>query len=651
VMEEQKEAWVHCSSCMRKFPSEKCFNNHRVENNCDLYFRCASPLCEGQIFPTFKANKLKGQKSPYHHVDGDEGFEHICGKTFWCRICMQWHFQKHRCVIKSKKKKDPYVTVWYADFECYVDKTTRKHVVDYVVAQRTCWMNETGQIEPNGDCQEQLIFQDVESFCEWLCSEEHLGSVFIFHNGRAYDFHFIREWMLSGASLWNFNCIKRGKKIISMTISPNTANKRVRLKIMLLDSISFMSSSLSNLAKTYGVSDKGYFPHRFNDPDNFNYVGDIPAVEFFYESGTEFMEWHQKQISERVVWCFKDEIKKYCIQDVNILRTVFEMFRKKIYEDLNVEVLSVPTLPSLATQIFFSCFYNEEKMTLVTPSPEFTHWARPAMFGGRTNAIKLKYICDATEGIAYYDVTSLYPFVLCKNYFPLTEPHFEYPDASTSVSVYVQRFLSESFHEAGGLCIMECSVTPPNNLYFPVLPNHGGAMEMAEEVFLARNGMNGKKLMFTLLPQKGKWTSIELKLALKHGYVINEIEKIAYWESGETSNVIWQDYVLYFLKKKTLANGQKKILQTFRRNIDDQKATWLDYITQYNNYYDNLCGRSIPDHLRLSSTDSVPQERNAGDYSTYKLFLNSLWGRFSMRNDFYNYQVLKIHNLSHVSAI
>ena len=66
---------------------------------------------------------------------------------------------------------------------------------------------------------------------------------------------------------------------------------------------------------------------------------------------------------------------------------------------------------------------NEEvksfcKNTDVKPSLK----PRDALFGGRTNAAKLYHLCNNTEKIKYYDVTSLYPFVQKTCRYPIGAP-------------------------------------------------------------------------------------------------------------------------------------------------------------------------------------------------------------------------------------
>lgn len=649
VADDEKKSWVHCENCNRKFPSTQCFQNHATQN-CNLYFRCLDPQCNGQVFPSFQANALKGVQLPWDQ--NSLGHTHEHGKILWCHSCACWVFKHHVCCIKQEKKHDIIANVFYADFECFVDKTTNNHIVNFAVVQQVSWMNEDGSITPNDAVQNQFVFTSIESFCNWLCSEDRLGSVVVFHNGRSYDFHFIRNFLLQDNSMWHFDCIKRGLKIISMTLSPKKSIKKKKNQtVTLLDSISFLSSSLNQLAKLYGVSNKGYFPHRFNQPQNFTYEGEIPPVDSFFEDSDEFLQWHQEQVDKKIVWNFQEEIRKYCIQDVNILRLVFETFRKKVYETLQTECLCNPTLPALASHIYFSSFYDPTVNALQTPSNEYTEWARGAMFGGRTNAIKLKYECLPGEKIKYVDVTSLYPAVLVKNFFPLTKGTFmEIPETEqTEVNRFIEGYLSDHFIQSGGLAILECEVLPPKGLYFPVLPNRKMTWGEAEKAFLQSNGFKGEKLLFHLQQQRGKWTSVELALALKKGYRLLRVFGLNFWLPSETSNTLWRDYVLFFLKKKTLANGKKKILEAYRKNTGNPEASWSEYVHTYNDYYNRLCQTQLPADLQLSLHEAVPENRNSADYAINKLFLNSLWGRFSMRNDFYNHSLIKLIDRRDVS--
>lgn len=76
----------------------------------------------------------------------------------------------------------------------------------------------------------------------------------------------------------------------------------------------------------------GHFPHMFNRKENWNYVGEWPAIEYYqpqYMKDGErqaFMEWYNQQQSK--IFDFQKEIREYCESDVTILRRCVLQFRK-----------------------------------------------------------------------------------------------------------------------------------------------------------------------------------------------------------------------------------------------------------------------------------------------------------------------------------
>ena len=77
-------------------------------------------------------------------------------------------------------------------------------------------------------------------------------------------------------------------------------------------------------------------------------------------------------------------------------------------------------LPDYKLVEIWECEWDKmkvEKDEIVTPlSP------RDALFGGRTNAIRLHYKCKPGEKIKYMDYTSLYPDIMKNGIFPIDHP-------------------------------------------------------------------------------------------------------------------------------------------------------------------------------------------------------------------------------------
>lgn len=69
---------------------------------------------------------------------------------------------------------------------------------------------------------------------------------------------------------------------------------------------------------------KCYFPHKFNTPENQDYIGQIPDLHFYTPElmtpakNQAFEIWYLQQ--SEVEFNFKEEILKYCHSDVDIYK-------------------------------------------------------------------------------------------------------------------------------------------------------------------------------------------------------------------------------------------------------------------------------------------------------------------------------------------
>ena len=78
---------------------------------------------------------------------------------------------------------------------------------------------------------------------------------------------------------------------------------------------------------------------------------------------------------------------------------------------------------------------------------------RVALYGGRTEAVKLHHECNIDEKIFYYDINSLYPFVQKSCLYPIGHPTIH----------------TENVENYFGL--IYCRILPPKHLFYPVLPS------------------------------------------------------------------------------------------------------------------------------------------------------------------------------------
>ena len=175
---------------------------------------------------------------------------------------------------------------------------------------------------------------------------------------------------------------------------------------------------------------------------------------------------------------------------------------------------------------------------------------------------------------------SLYPSVNALDKYPIAFKEFHTPT--------VQEITSGEFFG-----IVKCTVTPPNNLYVPVLPEN-----------------KDNKLIFDLKKKQGTWTSIEVKKAIEMGYVIDEIHAGFKYKQFIGS---MKRYVEFFLKIETANNKQLTIEECDELNTK-HKELGLDITIK-------------PDETA----------KNPGMKMIAKICLNSLWGKFGQRPDLNNY--------------
>ncbi|XP_054158248.1 uncharacterized protein LOC128956547 [Oppia nitens] len=195
---------------------------------------------------------------------------------------------------------------------------------------------------------------------------------------------------------------------------------------------------------------------------------------------------------------------------------------------------------------------------------------------------------------AFFDVTSLYPYVLSKRLFPIGHPSVLTDFINTSIDNYFG--------------FIKCRVIPPKQLYIPILPvRYNGKLYFP----LCKTCLESKSDDYCVHSDcermlVGTWFSEELKCALNFGYKINLIIEVLNYE--EKSSEIFSPYIKTFLKIKTEASGWPDNCVT-----EEQKNT---FVSEF---------KEIED-VELDVNNMV---KNSGLRTISKLMLNSLWGKLA----------------------
>ena len=112
------------------------------------------------------------------------------------------------------------------------------------------------------------MFQNLSDTMVWLGEKEQAGSIVVAHCGGRFDFLF-RDYLMNDR-LVNLkktkNPILKGNKIVSATLHND---------ITLIDSYAFVTAPLCKFPGIFNIEEekKGFFPHSFNRPEFWNYVG------------------------------------------------------------------------------------------------------------------------------------------------------------------------------------------------------------------------------------------------------------------------------------------------------------------------------------------------------------------------------------------
>ncbi|CAD5208223.1 unnamed protein product [Bursaphelenchus xylophilus] len=233
---------------------------------------------------------------------------------------------------------------------------------------------------------------------------------------------------------------------------------------------------------------------------------------------------------------------------------------------------------------------------------------RDAFHGGRTATQCLKFNANERKGIGYTDIQSLYPYIMATYAMPIGIPTPLY------IQNYDVNWESEADIEHDGL--YKVVVLPPQNLALPVLPITCNKKLIYPLCYSCAQENQGASYNKNLVCEHGEeersflttTTSVELKNALRKGYKVKKIFEIL--KFNEMSDALFKPYVYRFLKTKLEASGKP---------YDDEAKN-----QQFKEEIKRRYGFEI---------DEGKWSKNPALRTISKLYLNSLWGKLSMRTD------------------
>lgn len=296
---------ICCSFC-----KEMCNNSVCLQIHQEMACRVARKCSECQAF------KKKNQ--------------HVCGYLQkWCHNCSKAVPIDHQCFIlpvdETQKQEKKFKGFIVFDYEAFVE--LGHHKANLIIAEKICQNCVDSDERCSEECETKTFTTNI-SFCRWLFDQKNC--IGIAHNLKGYDGCFLLQYILENHTpdFGEPSVIPNGTKIMSITYRC----------VKIIDSYSFLPVGLDKLPKMFGIEElkKGYFPHEFNRPENFDYIGPYPSKEtygyrfFSEEKMKDFDKWYDSKATEQ--FNFQQELASYCLSDVKVLSAAVLAFRKIIMQ-------------------------------------------------------------------------------------------------------------------------------------------------------------------------------------------------------------------------------------------------------------------------------------------------------------------------------
>lgn len=566
---DEKVGMIPCGKC-----GLLCFNA-----NCKLIheYRCSGPIQPFNSKPYCTGCKIKIEP----------GEEHMC------YLGKKELFEEFDPAFIEEKNAKFYVFDFESEFIAgnsvrrkregeWVDMDVDTHRVNYVVVQQC----------GTGDIWE---FENLEGFVKWMREHPSPG-VLLAHNMKGYDGRLLFNYLLQQECPPS-GCMWVGNKIMAMKV----------FKWRVQDTLTHLTFALEQLPKIFGLNEnefkKGYFPYKFNIPDNRNYVGPVPDIHYFEpdmmrpEKRRDFIQWYREEcVRQGDQYDFWKELQEYCRSDVKILAKAMEVYMTEGMMQNGLNPMYKYTIAAYAQEVYLT--YHMPEKSLIYLSKEEEEFARRALHGGRTD-VRCMFRSWSEEDVAqgvygcYQDVQSLYPTVQFYKPMPVGRAKILKFDNTQPTLAEVRSWFG----------FVECDLSVDREMFHPVV--------------VGKDPANGKLMADLRDKTRIVLTTAELHMALDNGYVLIRVHEAHVYEK---SYDLFKSYIRTFLKLKIESSGMPDHIKN-----DDQWNAFHRY------HFDEL-------GVDLKRDQMV---KNAGRKQLAKLMLNSLWGKFAERTHNTYYKVIK----------
>lgn len=323
--------------------------------------------------------------------------------------------------IKCLKRLKPFLKkekkiVFFADFETTLYEN-QHYVTCFVLSSPDLKEQDSLVLNYSSDCIIQTASKDlVISFikkCIFYTKKSGVKeSIFYFHNLGKFDGFFILNY-LSFLPELAVKVISRDNVLYEIKIVFDNVEVKFR------DSFLLFPLSLDKIAVL------------FNE-----------KKDFFAGISAPFKEYGNNE--------FRALLSKYCENDVKILQKAILWYQNYIMNRYKIDIYDCLTLPSIAFKIYRTHFYLD---SVICQSHGFMDsFIRKSYRGGVVDVYK-----PILENGYYYDVNSLYPYVMSINDMPV------------GPGTYIKLDCTKSFDINNFFGFVSVKVKSPKNIYIPFL--------------------------------------------------------------------------------------------------------------------------------------------------------------------------------------
>ena len=183
------------------------------------------------------------------------------------------------------------------------------------------------------------------------------------------------------------------------------------LSLRFIDSLNFLQMPLKAFPKMFGLMElkKGYFPHYFNKPCNWEYVGNVPSkVHYGYNQmrsneRKNFLKWYDALMQKGYIFNYKEEILQYCRSDVDILRRSIMKLRKDFIDLDEIDPLRYITIASVCMALYRSKYMPANTIAIVSENSEKDRYSKSSIcwlnWLCRKNDINIRHALNGGEEV------------------------------------------------------------------------------------------------------------------------------------------------------------------------------------------------------------------------------------------------------------